>query len=282
MNRTSTTKLANGVQMPVVGFGTWQTPDGEVAKESVKAALAAGYRHIDTAAAYGNETSVGEGIRESGIAREEIFLTTKLWNGIHTYEAAKMAIEESLRKLGTDYVDLYLIHWPNPIAVRDRWQDRNAGVWRAMEEALERGLIKAIGVSNFRGHHLDALAQTATVQPMVNQIYLSPSDAQPEVVSASRERGLVVQAYSPLGTGTLLEVPEIVEIGAKYGKSPAQVAIRWSVQNGFVPLPKSVTPSRIAANFDVFDFELSKEDMAVLDALKGSGRMALNPDEATF
>jgi len=282
LNINSTYTLSNGVEIPVIGFGTWQTPDGEVAKNAVLDALKAGYRHIDTAAAYGNEESVGQAIAESGIAREEIFVTTKLWNGIHTYDAAKEAFTTSLKKLGLDYVDLYLIHWPNPLAVRDRWQERNSEVYRYMEEALEAGLVRAIGISNFHDHHINALLEKATVVPHVNQIQLSPSELQPEVVAANDKHNILSQAYSPLGTGTILEVPTLVEIAAKYGKTPAQVAIRWSLQKGYNPLPKSVTTSRIIENIDVFDFELTADEVTTIEGLVGCGKVASNPDDREF
>ncbi|MCL1949080.1 MAG: aldo/keto reductase [Turicibacter sp.] len=275
-------KLNNGIEIPKIGFGTWQTPDGDVAYQAVRKALEAGYRHIDTAAIYGNEESVGQAIRDSQVDRREIFLTSKAWNDIHTFEDAKAAIAESLHKLKTDYLDLYLIHWPNPASVRENWQTRNAQVWRAIEEAYEAGQFKAIGVSNFHPHHLDALLETAKIKPQVNQIYLSPSDQQEGLVRYNEKHGIVTEAYSPLGTGSLLEVDEVKDIAKKYGKSPAQVAIRWSLQKGFLPLPKSVTPARIFDNIQVFDFELSQDDMAALDRLKGTAKGATNPDATQF
>lgn len=273
-----TVKLNNGVEMPVIGFGTWQTPSGEVAEMSVYNALIAGYRHIDTAAVYKNEESVGDGIIRSGVKREDIFLTTKLWNDAHSYEGAKAAIDESLKKLKTDYLDLYLIHWPNPIAIRDTWALGNSEAWRAMEEAVEEGKIRAIGVSNFHEHHLAELFKTAKIKPAVNQIYASPSDPQEELKAFNDSHGIVTQAYSPLGTGTILDNEKLIEIAASYNKSVAQVAIRWSIQRGYVPLPKSVTKSRIIENLDVFDFLISDEDMTAIDALKGIGKESPNPD----
>lgn len=280
--QNSTYTLNNGIQIPSVGFGTWQTPDGEVAYQAVSDAINAGYRHIDTAAVYGNEESVGKAIQDASVNREDIFLTSKLWNTVHTYEDAKNAINQSLNKLGTDYLDLYLIHWPNPESARENWETRNREVWRAMEEAYEAGKLKAIGVSNFRGHHLSSLLETAKVKPLVNQIYLSPSDTQDEVVAFNKSQGILTQAYSPLGTGTVLDVPEVKALAEKYGKSPAQILIRWSLQKGFNPLPKSITTSRIQSNLEVFDFELSSEDIAILDGLKECGRVATNPDQTTF
>lgn len=282
MSLSDTYTLANGVEIPVVGFGTWQTPDGEVAERSVIAALKAGYRHIDTAAVYKNEASVGRGIAKSGVPREEIFVTTKLWNDAHSYEAAKKAIDDSLGKLDVGYLDLYLIHWPNPVAIRENWKEGNAEAWRAMEEAVEAGKIRAIGVSNFMPHHLDALLETAKIQPVVNQIYLNPSDAQEEVVAYNQAHNILSEAYSPLGTGDIFTIPELKTIAEKYEKTVAQIVLRWSLQHGFLPLPKSVNEDRIIENAQLFDFELSAEDMQAIDQLKGAAGQASNPDEKGF
>ncbi|WP_125588611.1 aldo/keto reductase [Companilactobacillus jidongensis] len=277
-----TYSLSNGVEIPIVGFGTWQTPDGEVAKESVKAAIDAGYRHIDTAAAYGNEDSVGEGIKASGIKRDDLFLTTKLWNDDHGYDSTIKAMDHSLKELNVDYVDLYLIHWPNPIKFRDNWQEVNAETWRAMEDLLESGKTRAIGVSNFRGDHLNELMQTANVTPMVNQIFLNPSDLQPDVVDYNNEYNILSEAYSPLGTGKIFQVPELQEMAKRYNKSVAQLVLRWSLQLGFLPLPKSVHVDRIKENTQLFDFEISQEDMKIIDGLHGVAGLAMDPDKAEF
>lgn len=282
MSLTDTYTLNNGVKIPVVGFGTWQTPDGNIAESSVLAALKAGYRHIDTAAAYGNQESVGRGIRKSGIPRDEVFVTTKLWNKDHGYQAAKQAIDRSLMELGLDYLDLYLIHWPNPVDFRDRWQEMNAESWRAMEEAVQAGKIRAIGVSNFRAKHLDELLKTATIQPTVNQIFLNPSDLQPEVTAYNEAHHILSEAYSPLGTGKIFKVAELQNIAANYGKTVAQVVLRWSLQHGFLPLPKSVHPERIEENVQLFDFELSEADMKVIDGLHGQAGLAADPDTTDF
>lgn len=279
---TDTYKLNNGVEIPIIGFGTWQTPSGEVAKESVLAALNNGYRHIDTAAAYGNEESVGEGIKASGINRHDLFITTKLWNSDHGYESAKKAIDTSLEKLDVDYLDLYLIHWPNPAAMRDNWAELNAESWQAMEEAVKAGKIRAIGISNFRKKHIDELLKTAEIKPAVNQNYLNPSDMQEDLVEYNNKLGILNEAYSPLGTGGLLGNETVNRVAENYGKSPAQILIRWSLQHGFLPLPKSVHPKYIEANANVFDFEISPEDMKTLDSLHGAAKLANDPDKVDF
>ena len=271
--------LNDGNEIPVIGFGTWQMPNNEHTAEIVEYAIKNGYRHIDTAATYGNEESVGEGIKNSGVSREELFVTTKLWNDSHGYELAKKAIDESLERMQLDYFDLYLIHWPNPLAVRDHWQEANAEAWRAMEEAQAEGKIKSIGVSNFMKRHLDALLETAKVIPAVNQILLNPSEMQPETVAANKEQGILSEAYSPLGTGKIFEIEELNKIAEKYGKTPAQIVLRWSLQHGFLPLPKTSTFERVKENADVFDFELTSEDMEKINQFEGKAGRMENPDE---
>lgn len=274
--------LNNGVEIPIIGFGTWQTPDGDIAKHAVEVALNAGYRHIDTAAAYGNEKSVGQAIKKSGINRHDLFITTKLWNADHGYQSTKAAIDRSLQNLKVDYLDLYLIHWPNPVAMRDHWAEANAESWRAMEEAVQAGKIRAIGVSNFRKRHLDELLKTAEIKPVVNQIMLNPSDLQSDIVKVNNKLGLLSEAYSPLGTGGLLGNETVKEIASEVGKSPAQVLIRWSLEHGFLPLPKSVHDKYIQANVEVFDFNLNSEQMNKLDSLHGVSGLATDPDTANF
>ena len=273
--------LANGVKIPCVGFGTWQTEDGEVAQNAVKEALDAGYRHIDGAAVYGNETSVGAAVEAYGLPRDELFITSKLINRVRGYDDTKAAVKRSLTDLRLDYLDLYLIHWPNPSAFRDRWEYWNAETWRAFEDIYDEGLIRAIGVSNFHAHHIDALAKTARIKPMVNQIRLCPGCGQPDVVEASRERGLVLEAYSPFGgsgAANILRDPAIIEIGGKYRKTAAQVCVRWCMQHEFLPLPKSVSAGHIAANTLVFDFELDAQDMERLNKLTGYQNPFPHPD----
>ncbi|MBQ6563699.1 MAG: aldo/keto reductase [Clostridia bacterium] len=278
----NTYRLTNGIDIPSVGFGTWQTPDGEVAVQSVRCALEAGYTHIDTAQAYGNEESVGKAIRLSGVPRKDLFITTKLWNANHSYDLTLRSFDESMNKLGLDYLDLFLIHWPNPLAFRDRWEQANAESWKAMEELYEAGKIRAIGISNFRPHHMDALLKTAKITPMVNQIRLCPGDTQDETVAYCREHQMVIEAYSPLGTGRIFDVPEMQTLAKKYNRSIAQICIRWSLQRGYLPLPKSVTPARIQENLHVFDFELSEDDVQLIANLKGCVGYASDPDTRTF
>ena len=271
-------RLLNGIESPCIGFGTWQAPDGEVATEAVKAALKAGYRHIDTAAIYRNEESVGRAIRESGIPREEIFVTTKLWNKCRSYELTYSALERSLSKLGLDYVDLYLIHWPASPADYDNYNEINLDAGRAMTELYKEGKIKAIGVSNFLPHHLDALMKTE-VKPMVNQIEYHPGYTQPEAVEYCKKNGIVVEAWSPLGSGRVLSDERLIKIAEKYNKSVAQICVRWCLQNGVLPLPKSVTESRIIENTDVFDFEISAEDMNTINSFEVFGESGFHPDK---
>lgn len=261
--------LNNGVSIPVLGFGTWKAENGEVAYQAVLEALKAGYRHIDTAAIYKNEESVGRAIRDSGLPRQEIFVTTKLWNTNHSYDEARQAFEESMEKLGLDYLDLYLIHWPNPKPLRenDEWKTRNAEVWRAMEDLYQEGKIRAIGVSNFLPHHLDALLETARVIPAVNQVRLAPGVYQEEVVAYCREKEILLEAWGPFGQGELFDKKEVQEIATKHGKSVAQIALAWSLAEEFLPLPKSVTASRIKSNLDCFGIELSKEEREILKTI---------------
>ncbi|WP_050776854.1 aldo/keto reductase [Streptomyces sp. SPB074] len=259
--------------MPQLGFGVWQVPDEE-ATTAVGLALDAGYRSIDTAAVYGNERGTGKAIAASGLAREELFVTTKLWNGAQGYDPALRAFDASLDKLGLDYVDLYLIHWPCP--AKDRYVD----TWRAFEKLLADGRVRAIGVSNFTPAHLERLLGETSVIPAVNQIELHPHLQQGEARAFHGEQGIATEAWSPLGQGKgLLEVPALVAIGQKHGRTPAQVVLRWHVQLGNVVIPKSVTPSRIKENIDVFSFELDEEDMAAIRALNEEHRLGGHPDE---
>lgn len=282
MSLTSTYKLNSGYEIPVVGFGTWQMPEGEETQSIVVYAIETGYRHIDTAKIYGNEASVGRAIEASGVDRDELFITTKLWNDAHGYEEAKAAIDESLDTLGLDYIDLYLIHWPNPEAIRDNWKELNAQAWKAMEEAVEAGKIKSIGISNFKIHHIEALYETAKIKPAVNQIYLNPSDQQKALVSFCEKEDILLEAYSPLGSGRIFEIEELQEIADKYDKSVAQIVLRWHLQKAFLPLPKTSTKERVPENADIFDFELSDEDVHKLDSFEGLAGQHNDSDETDF
>ena len=282
MSLQDTYTLSDGVKIPRIGFGTWQMPNDEHTTKVVENAINVGYRHIDTAQMYGNEEAVGQGIKNSGMTREELFVTTKLNNPNHTYELAKNSIDESLKLLQLDYIDLFIIHWPNPKAFRENWAESNIESWRAMEEAHKAGKIRSLGVSNFMPHHLDALVDHVDVMPTVNQILLNPSEMQPETVARNKELNILSEAYSPLGTGKIFDLDEMKILSEKYNKSIAQVAIRWSLQHGFLPLPKTSTLSRAAENVDVFDFEISEGDMKLIDGLKGLAGSMSSPDEKPF
>ena len=273
--------LHNGVKLPCVGFGTWQTPDGETAVRAVKAAIEAGYRHIDGAAVYGNEKSVGEGIRSgmesAGVRREELFVTSKVWTTHRGYEKTLEAFEKSLHDFGLDYFDLYLIHWPANAGNCENWDEMNLESWRALTELYRAGKVRAIGVSNFLPHHLKSLMETG-VKPMVDQIEFHPGYMQAETVAYCKENGIQVEAWSPMGSGAMFQNETVKQIAEKYGKTVAHVCVRWCLQHGVAPLPKSVTPSRIKDNTNVFDFVLSAEDMAVIDAMPLTGYLGNNPD----
>lgn len=273
--------LTNGVKIPCVGFGTWQTPDGDVAINSVAEAIKCGYRHIDTAAVYGNEESVGRAIKQSGVDRKELFITSKLWNKNRGYESTFRAFEETINKLQTDYLDLYLIHWPASSSRFDNWDEINLDSWKAMTELYKAGKIKAIGVSNFLPHHLESLVKTEIV-PMVNQIEFHPGFMQTETVDFCRKNNILIEAWSPLGTGRMLDNETLKAVAAKYNVSVAQLCIRWCLQNETLPLPKSVTPSRILENTKVFDFEISRQDMTTINNMSYCGGSGLHPDEVNF
>lgn len=264
-------KLNNGVDIPSVGYGVFKVKEGDEVYASVLEALKAGYRLIDTAAIYGNEEGVGRALKDSGIPREEIFLTTKLWNTDQGYDKALKAFEVSLEKLGTDYVDLYLVHWPG--------KDKYVESYQALEKLFQEKRVRAIGVCNFHIHHLEKLLAETKIIPAINQIELHPLMNQKAIRDFCRERGIQVEAWGPLMQGKEdLAAPVIVELSEKYAKSPAQIILRWHFQNGVIAIPKSVTPSRIKENISLFDFVLSEEDMAKIDAMNIDKRLSSNPD----
>jgi len=272
MTKVPTVTLNDGYIIPQLGLGVWQIPaDG--AASVVREALLSGYRSIDTAAIYGNEEGVGSGIAESGIARAELFITTKIWNSHQGYDETLAAFEESMSRLGLDYLDMLLIHWPVP--QRNLYVD----TWRAFIKLREEGRVKSIGVSNFNVPHLQRLLTETGVAPVLNQIELHPRLQQRELRKFHAANGIETESWSPLGSGTLLGEPILRAIAEKYGKSTAQIIIRWHLDNGLIVIPKSVTPARIKQNIDVFDFHLDNDDMARIAALDADGRIGPNPNE---
>ena len=272
MNRI---QLNDGAAIPQIGLGVFQTKEGTETCNAVKWALEAGYRHIDTAMIYGNEESVGRGMKESGIPREEIFLTTKLWNADIRAQRGREAFEESLERLGTDYVDLYLLHWP---------VEHFAEAWTVLEDLKMEGRIRSIGVSNFQPHHLEELEKIQRIAPAVNQIESHPYFNNQQVIDYCLEKNIQIEAWSPLGGtgGNVLQDEKLAQIGAKYGKSPAQTVIRWDIQRGIIVLPKSTHQNRIIQNLDVFDFELSAEDMQAIADLNRNRRVGPDPEHVDF
>ncbi|WP_308295418.1 aldo/keto reductase [Streptomyces sp. MUM 178J] len=274
MSKVPSLRLNHGGAMPQLGYGVWQVPDDEAA-QAVGTALRAGYRSVDTAAIYGNEKGAGRAVADSGLPREDLFITTKVWNDAQGYDTTLRAFDASLERLGLDHVDLYLIHWPLPS--RDLYVD----TYRALEKIHADGRARAIGVSNFLPEHLERLIGETSVVPAVNQVELHPQLQQSGLRAFHAEHGIRTEAWSPLGQGRgLLEVPAIVAVAQKHGRTPAQVVLRWHLQLGNVVIPKSVTPSRIAENIDLFGFELDADDMAVFAALDEGRR--LGPDPAAF
>ncbi|AYA26459.1 aldo/keto reductase [Rhodococcus rhodochrous] len=267
-----TVTLNNGVEIPQLGFGVFQIPEDETTA-AVSAALETGYRHIDTAAAYGNEAGVGRALADSGLSRDELFITTKVWNSDQGYDATLRAFDTSLAALGLDRLDLYLIHWPTP--TRDLYAD----TWRALERLVVEGRLRAAGVSNFQPAHLQRLLDGSSLVPTINQIELHPGLQQSELRAFHAEHGIATEAWSPLAQGAVLDDEAITSIAGRTGKSPAQVVLRWHLQLGNVVIPKSVTPSRIRENFEVFDFELTDEDMSTIAGADRDLRTGPHPDE---
>lgn len=268
-----TIQLSDAQRIPQVGLGVWQASN-EDARAAVRVALQEGYRHVDTASIYGNEEGVGEGLRDAGTPREQVFLTTKIWNDAHGFDSATAALEASLKRLKVDYVDLLLIHWPAPS------QNNYVEAWRALIEAQRAGKARSIGVSNFNQDHLQRLIDVTGVAPVLNQIELHPFMQQTELRQTHQEMGIATQSWSPLGQGTALTNPVILDIARKHDRTAAQVIIRWHLELGLIAIPKSITPSRIRENFNVFDFALDAADLIAIAALDSGGR--LGPDPSTF
>lgn len=274
MNITSKVKLNNGVEMPIFGLGVFRSEEGNEVENAVRIALENGYKSIDTAAIYMNERGVGKAIKASGIARDEIFLTSKVWNADQGYSSTFKAFDESLEKLQTDYLDLYLIHWPKG--------ERSVETWKAMEEIYASGKAKAIGISNFLVHHLDSFLPFCIVIPAVNQVEFHPELIQPDLFDFCKEKGIQLEAWSPIMKGKVNEIPLMQALAAKYGKTPVQIVLRWDIQKDVVTIPKSVKPERIISNSDIFDFELTDVDMAKIDRLDCNKRIGGHPDFITF
>ena len=270
--------LNNGIMMPQFGLGVWQAKDGAEVEQAVTAAISHGYRLIDTAAVYGNERGAGRAITSAPVPREELFITTKVWNADQGYDQTLTAFNKSLERLQLDYIDLYLIHWPTP--AKDAYID----TWRALEKLYADGKVKAIGVSNFTIEHLDRLLSETTIIPSVNQIELHPQFSQEELRNYCATHTIAVESYSPLGGtgGNLLEEPLLRAIGNRHNKSPAQIVLRWHIQHGLIVIPKSVHDQRIAQNIDIFDFTLSPEEMQALNELNTNTRIGSNPETANF
>lgn len=277
-NLQDTTTLHNGVKMPWFGLGVFKVDEGPELVNAVKTAIKHGYRSIDTAAIYKNEEGVGigirEGMKEAGISREDLFVTSKVWNTDLGYESTIKAYETSLNKLGLEYLDLYLIHWP----VEGKYKE----AWRALEDLYKEGRVKAIGVSNFQIHHLEDLMEDADIKPMVNQVEYHPRLTQKELQAFCQKQGIQLEAWSPLMQGQLLDNEVLQEIGKKYNKTVAQVILRWDLQNGVVTIPKSTKEHRIVENASIFDFELTKEDMELIDSLNQNHRVGPDPDNFDF
>ncbi|WP_165044396.1 aldo/keto reductase [Dysgonomonas sp. ZJ709] len=268
--------LNNGIKIPAVGVGVFRVEDANIAYQTVKTALSVGYRHIDTAMIYGNEEAVGKAIKDSGIPRQEIFLTTKLWNDDQRSGKVQEAIDASLKRLGTDYIDLYLVHWP----VKESY----VSIWKKMEEVYKSGKAKAIGVSNYNTHHLDDLLKEAEIVPAVNQIECYPYLTQESVVKYCKEKGIHPQAWGPLGAGQsdVLSNPVVVEIAKKHGKSPAQVVLRWNVERGVIVIPKSVHEARLIENLSIDNFKLTDEEAKQINALNKNLRLGADPETFNF
>lgn len=266
-------ELINEVKMPAIGIGTYKTGSDEETAHAVKFAIEAGYRHIDAAAFYGNEIGVGKGIKESGVKREDIFLVTKLWNDDHGYDKTMEAFNKSLERLQVEYLDLYLIHWPTKL---------NSETWRAFEELYESGKVRAIGVCNFKEGHLEELKESAKIMPMVNQMEVHPFNTRKKLREYCKVNNIQMVAWSPISRGRVLTNELLIKLSEKYSKTITQIVLKWHIQNGVVPIPKSSNEGRIKENFEVFDFEIAKEDMELIASLNEDKSVTAGPDNTTF
>ncbi len=278
-----TIKLGNGASIPCIGFGTWAIFDTNEVVDAIGKAVKCGFRHIDTASYYKNEEAVGKAIASCGIDRKKLWVTSKAWPSECGYDNVMRAFDASLERLGLDYLDLYLIHWPaTEKNYPANWRERNVETWRAFEKLYADGRVKAIGVSNFLEHHLQPILDSCVVRPMVDQLEIHPGYAQSGTVGFCQKNGLLVEAWSPFGRGKAFQNETLKVLADKYGKSVAQICIRWCLQKGIVPLPKSVTPERMKSNTEVFDFELSDDDMSEIDNMPNGGWSGEHPDEVAY
>jgi len=266
-------ELSNGLKIPAIGFGTYKLGDDHQVIEEIKNALEIGYRHIDTAAFYGNEEAIGRGIKESGVKREEIFLVTKLWNEYHGYDKAIESFNKSIKRLGVDYLDLFLVHWPTEL---------NSETWRALEDLYYDGKVKAIGVCNFKIGHLEELKKTARIMPMTNQIEIHPGYTQKDMIEYCQGNNIQLVAWGPIMRGRIFEEPLMIELSKKYNKTIAQITLRWHLQNNIIPIPKSSNKDRIKENFDIFDFEIEKEDILKIDSLNRNESVSQAPNNTNY
>ena len=273
--------LYNGILMPEIGFGTWKAPTGEVTVEAVKAAIECGYTHIDCAAIYGNEKEVGLGIKESNVDRKNLFITSKLWNDVRGYQETIDAFNQTLSDLQLDYLDLYLIHWPRPVKYHDNYIEKNIESWKAMEDLYKQGKVRAIGVSNFKIHHMEEIMKNCEIKPMVNQIEFHPSCLEKEIRDFCKKENIIVTGYSPLANGKVFECKELVEFSEKYGVSIAQLCIKYALQHNVIPLVKSVTKERIKANLNL-NFTITDKDMEKIDKITTCGGSYKDSDNISF
>lgn len=274
--------LANGVSMPMMGFGTWQIPNDLPLESAVGSAIQLGYRLFDTAQIYANATAIGNAIQNSGVSRQSFFLTSKIWASHSTYDGVLEMFPQLLGQLKVDYLDMLLVHWPNTQGEPMIWQSQNAGTWRALEKLYTEGRVRAIGVANFLPHHLVPLLARAKIAPMVNQLELHPGHAQLSTVNFCLNNRIAVQAWSPLGRGVLVKHPTIVELAREKNVTPSQICLRWSIQHGFMPIVRSLDLQHMKENKEIFHFELSEEEMTMLDDLPNNGYSGLHPDTVTF